>query len=113
HAGFPTSIRPEGAVVLPQKERSRESRNRDGRTADGPVFGKSPEVPGYAWCRAKPFEVAGETGRMDYHRAVRRLLGELRGGDGLIRGGGATARRMRLRARGNGCSPGTWQSTGV
>jgi hypothetical protein len=25
---------------------------------EGPVFGKSPEVPGYAWCRAKPFEVA-------------------------------------------------------
>lgn len=36
---------------------------------DGPVFGKSPEVPGYAWCRAEPFEVADETGRMDEHRA--------------------------------------------
>ena len=29
---------------------------------DGPVFGKSPKIPGYAWYRAKPFEVAGEPG---------------------------------------------------
>jgi hypothetical protein len=35
-----------------------------------PVFGKSPEVLGCAWCHTKPFEVAYEARRMQQHGAA-------------------------------------------